>query len=74
MLVFIVENTYGTKPTLLPAPFSLTDVTAWKGQGQKAPGSWRYLLVVRPFFKWRSTIFLLFQWGNVLSMVILTMP
>lgn len=45
MLVFIVENTYGTKPTLLPAPFSLTDVTAWKGQGQKAPGSWRYLLV-----------------------------
>lgn len=74
MLVFIVENIYGTKPTYLPAPFSLMDVSAWKGQGQKAPGSWRYLLVVRPFFEWRSTIFLLFQWGNMLSMVILTMP
>lgn len=29
---------------------------------------------LRPFFKSKSTIFLLFQWGNMLSMVILTMP
>lgn len=30
--------------------------------------------VVRAFFKWRSITFLLFQWGNTLTVVILTMP
>lgn len=74
MLVFIVENIYGTKPAFLPVPFSLGWVWV-HGRGRDrnplVPGGTWWL---RPFFKWMNTIFLLSQSRNMLSMVILTMP
>lgn len=68
MLAFVVE-------AFLPVPFSLGWMSVHgRGRDRKplVPGGTCWWL--RPLFKWTGAIFLLFQWDNMLSMVILTMP
>lgn len=53
------------QPSIFCLPHFLSDGCEWKGQGQKAPGYLEVpVVVLRPFFKWRSTIFLFFQRGD----------